>query len=82
MKEAMDRVHQDKVELYQARVYPTHFEAVVFSLGGTIGGRTQALIDHWRRTVPIFSNAMERISLTLLRSRCEHFDIGPQGDLE
>lgn len=77
MKMALDAMHVEKERIYAERVAPTHFEAIVFSLGGTIGGRTQVLIDHWRRTVPIFSNAMERISLTLLRARCEHFDIGP-----
>ena len=81
MKAALDTVSVEKANMYRDRVAPTEFQAIVFSLGGTIGGRTQALIDHWRQTVPIFSNAMEKISLTLLRSRCQYFDVGPDGDI-
>ena len=80
MKAALDTFCGEKEALYKDNVSPIHFEAVVFSLGGTIGGRTQHLIDHWRKNVPLFSNCLELISLTLLRARCEHFDVGPQGD--
>lgn len=74
-KDRLDDIGEHKVTLYFKQVEPVPFEPLIIWMGGTLSRRTQHSFDHWGATTPCFKRAMEQMSVFLLRSRTQYFEL-------
>ena len=75
-RDNLDDVGRQKTRQYKDMVHPVHFEPLILSIGGTLSHGTQLIFDHWAATSPVFKRAQELMSISLLRSRAQHFELG------